>query len=429
MNHRAPNNRGRTGQRLRRLSVIGVSAILATSIAACGTSDNAAPQPPEAPSITTSTSVASVPEPCPSTMGQCDPIAVVDLDGSGTPAAVSFHPTGTKFLTIVKSGEAPVFADVHSDAEMLTTSMPSADIASKIAFYNLDGRPGSEIVVPVGTRGANTVFEVFALRGGTLEAVTPPGETLDLALGMGFWTFPGERILARVMCREGGITLGSTEMPTPMRGTEIDFVSKPTGQALGEGGEWIVDGKSRSTDPSAITDLSIGQPHFKCEDLRIESLLDERTNVPVSTTAAPAPAACDENKDMTAVVASAIETLPAPSVWSWQKNADTSSLNPCAALSFATTTIDRATNSSPVAILLFHDGEFVGPASTCYVTIAAVEAAGENSVAVTYRYPELGDSNAGMTGRANYTFTWDNGKVNKVGTMPARLSELMDCTL
>ncbi|QQM22022.1 LppP/LprE family lipoprotein [Rhodococcus sp. P-2] len=88
-----------------------------------------------------------------------------------------------------------------------------------------------------------------------------------------------------------------------------------------------------------------------------------------------------------------------------------------------------ATNSSPVAIPLLHDGAFVGPASTCYVTISAVEAAGENTVAVTYRYPELGDSNPGMTGRANYTLTWDSGKVSKVGTMPAHLPESMVCTL
>ncbi|MET3959876.1 hypothetical protein ABIE52_006811 [Rhodococcus sp. OAS809] len=153
------------------------------------------------------------------------------------------------------------------------------------------------------------------------------------------------------------------------------------------------------------------------------------SSAPATPAATAAPEVCDTNADMTDAVASAVGTLAAPSTWSWQKNADTSSLNPCAALSFATTTIDRATNSSPVAILLFHHGEFVGPASTCYATISAVESASDDTVAVTYRYPEPGDSNAGMTGRANYTFTWNDGKVEKVGTMPARLSELMDCTL
>lgn len=413
--------RGRAAQ----CAAVGVITVGALTACATTSSEDATQSSPasSSPASAAASSTMEAPDPCPPSMGQCDPVAAVDLDGSGKPAGVSFHPNGTAFLTVVTAEKERLSIDVGIDLEALTAPADTSELANAIAFYNLDGRPGAEVVVPVGTMGSNAVFQVFALRGDELATVTAPGEAFDITLGSSFWSFPGDRILARVMCRDGGITLGSTEMPSPKRGHEIDFVSETDGQKQGEASEWIVAGKAREVDPSAITDMSIGQTHFKCEDTRIESLLG--SDRPLT----PSIQGCDDSGDSTVAVESAIASIPAPPVGSWQADSrDATLLDVCSALGFVTITTDMPTNSSPVAVLLFHDGAFVGPASECFVPIESVEAIDDGELEVVYRYPEEGDSNAGMTGRATFTFTWRDGKVVKSGTAPARLTQLAGCT-
>ncbi|WP_420041854.1 LppP/LprE family lipoprotein [Gordonia sp. MP11Mi] len=362
-------------------------------------------------------------------MGACTPLAVVDIDGSGKPASVSFHPSGEKFVSVTTESGQLVSPEVAPSSIKLTHPFDASEIEKGIQYYELDGQPGAEIVVPIGMNGSNSIFQVFTLRDGDIKAVSAPGDTFQLNLGSSFWVFPGERILARAICGDDGLSLGSTEMPSPKQGRVVDFESKP-GSGAGEASEWVVTGR-RTVDPSEITDMSVGQTHFKCRDVRIKSL---DSAAPSSTAPSTTATSCDSDKDMSSTVREAIATLPTKNGWTWQTTADTSHLNPCNELSFATTTVEMATNSSPVAILLFNEGRFVGPASTCFPPVAgvvdgaSVGQTGNDEVEVTYRYPEDGDSNADMTGRATLTFTWDGDKVAKSGDVPARLTQLAGCT-
>ncbi|SEB69252.1 LppP/LprE lipoprotein [Gordonia malaquae] len=404
-------------------AVLACVLLVGAGLTACGDDSSHDPSSPQATATGTAsdtTSAAAAPDPCPPNRnGACTPLAVVDMDGSGEPASLSLHPIGTKLVTLTTPTETYVSPEIAPASVRLTRPKSSSEIADGIAYYELDGRPGAEIVVPIGMMGSNSVFQVFTFRNGELISVGAPGDTYQMNLGSSFWVFPGEGILARAMCRDGGLSLGSTEMPTPKQGHVIDFVSE-TSTGAGEASEWVVSGR-RTVTPSEITDMSIGQTHFKCKDVRIKSLTGATTSAATTTS-------CDSSKDMSDAVRTAVLGLSTKNGWQWQAdNADVSSLDPCKTLSFATTTIEMATNSSPVAILLFNKGKFVGPASTCFPPIKDVTSSGDDTVTVTYRYPNEGDTNAGMTGRATLTFRWDGSKVVKTGDVPARLTQLAGC--
>ena len=369
------------------------------------------------------------PQACSGTFsGECTPVAFVDLDGSGRNATVDVTSTNGRPIVRVRLADSAQTLDQPVSLQTATMTSIEPDIPGKIAFYDLDGRPGAEIVVPVGMFGSNAVFQVYAVRDGALRVLTPPGDTLDLKFGTGHWVFPGERLLARAMCRAGGLSLGSAEMPAPERGRVVDFTSRP-GSERGEASEWIAEGKPRSVPAAEVTDLSVGQQHFKCVDQRAASVtFGDAAGTPSSTTTASSPEPCDATRDLSAQVAAALRSLPAPPIGEWQDSADRSELKPCAELSFATTTVEMATNSSPVAIMLFHRGESVGVATRCFPPIRSVTHEGDDTVVVTYRFPNEGDSNAGMTGTATLRFQWSGGEVVKSGDVPARLTQLAGCT-
>lgn len=358
----------------------------------------------------------------------CYPIALVDVDGSGSPAAIDLSVNANGRPTIratTKPGAAPISASVESHRLPLTKFFTPEEKAKGTAFYQLDGRGGAEIVVPVGTFGSNDVFEVFSLRDGKLEALTPPGEALNLTIGMGNWVMPSDRVLTRVVCRDNGLSLGSVE-PSAATGRMIDFTSKPQTTTRGEAGEWIVSKGWYDVDASVINDRTVGQAHFKCDDVRTASL-DSSSAPAKSAVSTPASAAACTDKNMNAVVTAAIGTLREVNDWPWQPDGSPTP-EACATLDFSTTTVKQATNSSPVAVLLFHEGSFVGTASQCHPPIRDIKRSGDDAVVVTYRYPRLGDSNAGMTGEATRTYRWQNGKVVATGDVPARLTQLAGCT-
>lgn len=89
---------------------------------------------------------------------------------------------------------------------------------------------------------------------------------------------------------------------------------------------------------------------------------------------------------MRQTVLTAVDKLPAPKVGTWQRDSYAGTPDPCAELDAATVTVEMATATSPEAVLLFHRGRFVGPASTCFVPTAEVDAEGP-TVTVEYRYP------------------------------------------
>jgi len=125
-------------------------------------------------------------------------------------------------------------------------------------------------------------------------------------------------------------------------------------------------------------------------------------------------------------VQQAVATLPRPvpnlpdATWD-ASHADTSGYDPCAALAWSVVSVADGTPSSPNAILLFHDGKYLGTATKVqYPFEPTVTRKSDTSIAVTYRYAKQTDANANPSGTADATFTWDTaaGKVEMAGAVP-----------
>jgi hypothetical protein len=124
-------------------------------------------------------------------------------------------------------------------------------------------------------------------------------------------------------------------------------------------------------------------------------------------------------------VATGIATLRPPGGLSgteWDaERADVSGYDPCAALAWAVVTPVDGTVSSPSAILLFHDGTYLGTATAeQYAFFPAVQRTADDAIAVTYRYARDGEPNAMASGRTQATYTWDagSGRVVMTGDTP-----------
>ncbi|SMG18867.1 LppP/LprE family lipoprotein [Agreia pratensis] len=143
-----------------------------------------------------------------------------------------------------------------------------------------------------------------------------------------------------------------------------------------------------------------------------------------AATPTPSPDACGPATAQEAAAAG-IAALPAPaglesSRWD-AANADYSGYDPCAALSWSVVTLEFATVSSPAAILLFHDGVYLGTATEkAYGFTPAVERTADNSISVTYRFNQGMESNTEASGRAVATYTWNaaTDSVEMVGDVP-----------
>lgn len=105
----------------------------------------------------------------------------------------------------------------------------------------------------------------------------------------------------------------------------------------------------------------------------------------------------------------------------------TTNYDPCAALSYARLDITGGTGSSPVQLMLFHDGEYVGTASECAFGSTSVIDIAADSITVEYRWPREGDANADPSGRATVTYRWAGGMVRADRELPAELLRVNDC--
>ncbi|WP_217640110.1 LppP/LprE family lipoprotein [Curtobacterium sp. MCBA15_009] len=129
--------------------------------------------------------------------------------------------------------------------------------------------------------------------------------------------------------------------------------------------------------------------------------------------------------DGAAAAADGIAALPEPAGIAgarWDAaNADTSGYDACAALSWSVVAPVGATAGSPYAILLFHQGRYLGTATAeQYAFEPIVERRSDDAIVVTYRYPRAGEPNAAPSGRTTATFTWDadTDRVDMTGDTP-----------
>lgn len=112
--------------------------------------------------------------------------------------------------------------------------------------------------------------------------------------------------------------------------------------------------------------------------------------------------------------------VPNPPEWAVGQ-ADTSTYNGCAGLSWVNVTIAGATASSPETIMLFGHGRYLGTASATHFGFEPeVERVDDSTLRVTYRYLLDGDANAAPRGRAVSEFHCDaaSGRVVHTGEFP-----------
>lgn len=143
------------------------------------------------------------------------------------------------------------------------------------------------------------------------------------------------------------------------------------------------------------------------------------------TAPSPTPSATCGPVDAATAVTRATASLPAPAGLSgarWDATAaDTSGYDACAALSWSVVPVAEGTASSPNAILLFHEGRYLGTATKeQYPFQPTVRRTADDAIAVTYRYARASDANADPTGTTDATYTWDAdaGRVQMTGDVP-----------
>jgi hypothetical protein len=145
--------------------------------------------------------------------------------------------------------------------------------------------------------------------------------------------------------------------------------------------------------------------------------------------AAPAPQpACGVDPEAPEIRES-IGSVPVPEVVagaSWVYSGQ-SNFDRCAALSYARLDIAGATASSPVQLVLFHDGVFIGTATDCAFAFTSVDSFTGDSVTVSYRWPRSGDTNAAPSGLGTVTYRWNGEEVVMEGELPAELLQLTGC--
>ena len=101
--------------------------------------------------------------------------------------------------------------------------------------------------------------------------------------------------------------------------------------------------------------------------------------------------------------------VPTYNGWAWDTTeADVSTYDSCASLSWIVLPIEGGTASSPYQIMLFHHGEYIGVTSDQMIGFfPEVERLDDETIQVTYKWPRDGESTAGASGRSVSVFTWD----------------------
>ena len=95
--------------------------------------------------------------------------------------------------------------------------------------------------------------------------------------------------------------------------------------------------------------------------------------------------------------------------WQWNLDrADPNTYDPCAALSWVVLGLKGGMASSPVQIMLFHRGQYIGVTASEPINYwPEVVRLDDAAIQVTYKWPRDGETTAGATGRSVSIFTWD----------------------
>lgn len=409
-------------------AVAGMSMVLV--LAGCGQESGAPNSVPEEATQGDAVALVVFPNPCDGMPMDCRELGGVDVDGDGQLDGVGVTVRGGQQRVVVATDSGEVsWQDLPVVKELGMTPDPG-----NLAFMELNGLPGAEIVVPTGDAYDANTFGVLTWSGGKLDYLGPPGPVFG-GLQHGGW--------ALVMTDKAVRSLECTDTPGTLRVhqfvVEGDDSGQPDGQTFrdfryddevfsaGEASKYLPAGESQRGARPETSSLAL-QDRIDCDQIAPQ----ERTGMTSATTpvrTTPAAEPCDESPDLDSpVVRDAIAQLPAPASlpdaeWASGYSGNFTS---CGALTYAEVGLVGATNSSPYHTLLFSHGEFVGVARECPLLPSDYDAT-DDEVTVTYRYPKPGEPNAGMTGRAVVSYTWDGENVVADGTIPAEYLAMTGC--
>ncbi|MBJ7289777.1 LppP/LprE family lipoprotein [Williamsia sp.] len=90
----------------------------------------------------------------------------------------------------------------------------------------------------------------------------------------------------------------------------------------------------------------------------------------------------------------------------------------CPGLSWVSLDTNGATASSPMQLLIYHNGYFQGTGIKCNAGYQTVLASTPDSIQVRYRYLQGDDISARPSGSATVTFRWNGSEVVMDGSLP-----------
>lgn len=104
----------------------------------------------------------------------------------------------------------------------------------------------------------------------------------------------------------------------------------------------------------------------------------------------------------------------------WSPDYVNGNYDPCATLSGVTVTITGATGSSPVQVLMFHEGVYQGTGTYDAYGSTSVDLAAstDDTVVVDYRYTQGDESNADASGLAVVRYRWVDDRVEMLDQLP-----------
>ena len=121
-------------------------------------------------------------------------------------------------------------------------------------------------------------------------------------------------------------------------------------------------------------------------------------------------------------IQTAVDSVPlVPQGWPWARDPKSfeGNYNPCATLSTALITVQGATRSSPEQALLFHEGNFVGTATSKAYGLVSLNTAGttDDTVVLNYKDPNssAGDANPTVI---NVRYQWQGDHLQMLDPLP-----------
>lgn len=145
-----------------------------------------------------------------------------------------------------------------------------------------------------------------------------------------------------------------------------------------------------------------------------EEATTQVTGVPLSLK--PSPTSTCSDKSGAEALSTWVSRVRTFRGWAWDTTyTDTSTYDPCAALSWIVLSIEMGTVSSPCQIMLFHHGEYIGVTSDRMIGFyPKVVRLGDGVIQVTYTWPRENEANAMASGRSVSIFTWDEASSSVV---------------